>query len=213
MRHPALPRLGAAAPIGFAGRLILATMLLTACATPAGPTRSASSEASSAASTNAGQATAGQATAGPNVAVSVPPDSKDPGPGRTMPSGLSGTYRSIRVRGIPLPPGNPVTANFSRGKVVIRAGCNTMSGTPRATGGFLEVGDLQMTEMSCGAVLDKSDRAVADFFGARPRFKFDGPALVLAAAQSEVVMEPLVIDQPDTPPDTGKPDLPTASSR
>lgn len=117
--------------------------------------------------------------------------------------GLSGrTFLSSQVTeggaARPLVAGTTMRLRFmDDGRLLADAGCNTMSGSARTSGGRLRVEDLAMTEMGCDPARQEQDGWLADLLGGQPSWQLDGDTLVLTAGGTEVRLTDRRVVQPD----------------
>ncbi|RNL65116.1 META domain-containing protein [Nocardioides marmoriginsengisoli] len=93
------------------------------------------------------------------------PDALDPG---LLPNGHHATYvvTGVTDKGVPrdLVKGSEIRLRLDGDRLIVTAGCNTMSGTFRLEGTRMTVTDLATTEMGCAAPLMAQDTWVAGLF-------------------------------------------------
>jgi autotransporter-associated beta strand protein len=114
--------------------------------------------------------------------------------GGTLPSadqdvlrGRTFTASAITDQGRPraLVAGTRVEVRFTDdGRVLVNAGCNTLSGPVTVTGGKLQVTDMSITEMGCDPARHEQDKFLVDLFTAQPAWRLDGDTLVLGSPES-----------------------------
>lgn len=114
------------------------------------------------------------------------------GSGTTPPSGEQGTLRgrtftasAITDQGRPraLVAGTLVKVQFTDdGRVVVNAGCNTLSGPVTVDAGTLRVADMSITEIGCDPVRHEQDKFLVDFFAGDPEYQLHGDHLVLGSS-------------------------------
>lgn len=111
---------------------------------------------------------------------------------------LGGTFHSTSVteHGSPrvLVDGTRVELSFTDdGRVLARAGCNHMQGPVSLKDGRIGAGELSMTAMGCpDPRLHEQDEWLSKFLGGSPSWRMDGANLVVADADTEIVLAPEV---------------------
>lgn len=106
---------------------------------------------------------------------------------------------STEVRGHQLVEGTHVRLRVDGERLVIEAGCNTMSGEVAVAGGRLVVGSLTSTMMGCEPPLMAQDEWVGAFFESGPAVTFDGSTLELTSDDGTTIVlaeEPPAEDAP-----------------
>jgi heat shock protein HslJ len=109
----------------------------------------------------------------------------DPLRGRTF------TATAITEQGAPRPlaAGTSIELRFTDdGRLLARAGCNTMSGPVSLGGGKLTTTELSMTDMGCDPPRHEQDRRMAEFLGGAPAWRLDGENLVLSSTSTRIVL-------------------------
>lgn len=127
--------------------------------------------------------------AGPGAA---PGDAANPGDTAAV-RGQRFIAKAIMEQGTPheLVAGTSIELWFTDdGRLVVRAGCNTMSGAVSMAGGTLDVADLSITEMGCDPPRHEQDQRLATFLAGKPSWRLDGKNLVLSSAGTELVLTP-----------------------
>lgn len=114
-----------------------------------------------------------------------------------------GAYTSILVHedGAPRPllPGTVVQLEFTGGRLVASAGCNTMAGAVEVTNDAIVVGDLAVTRMGCEPARHQQDLWLETFLESDPGWSFGGGVLTLRSAGTELLLGerlPAVARQP-----------------
>ncbi|MCW2785870.1 MAG: protein of unknown function Meta and HslJ [Marmoricola sp.] len=82
----------------------------------------------------------------------------------------------------PVVAGSQIRVQFHAGRIVVTAGCNTMSGSYRVSGTRLRVDSLAMTEMGCRAPLMAQDTWVAGLFAKPVQFTTGKDAAITSGA-------------------------------
>jgi autotransporter-associated beta strand protein len=99
--------------------------------------------------------------------------------------GRTFTASAITDQGRPraLVAGTLVKVRFTDdGRVVVNAGCNTLSGPVTVDGGTLRVADMSVTEMGCDPARHEQDKFLVDLFAGNPAYRLDGDHLVLGSS-------------------------------
>jgi heat shock protein HslJ len=110
------------------------------------------------------------------------------------------TFVSATLTGYTLAAGTHVALTFRPdGSVSAYAGCNTLSGTGRVSGGRLIIGDIRQTQLGCEPGRMNQDEWLARFLTAKPAWNLAGDQLQLA---SDTVLLTLT-DRSVTSPDHG----------
>ncbi|MFC4853529.1 META domain-containing protein [Actinophytocola glycyrrhizae] len=116
---------------------------------------------------------------GGRPAAQEPPLSQQPDPLR----GRAFVAMAVTEDGKPkqLAPDTELSVQFTDdGRLMARAGCNTMQGQVDTTGGTLTVdGGLSMTEMGCDAPRHEQDEFVAGVLGADPKWELTDGRLTI----------------------------------
>lgn len=111
------------------------------------------------------------------------------------------TYLSTAVteQGKPrqLAAGTRIELRFAGGRLVVRAGCNTMQAQAQLEGDWLVVGEMSVTAMACLSPLGEQDVWVATFLGGRPVWRLTGDELVLDGAGISITLLDREIADPD----------------
>ncbi|WNV87731.1 META domain-containing protein [Umezawaea sp. Da 62-37] len=68
------------------------------------------------------------------------------------------------------------------GRVVVNAGCNTLSGPVTVDGGTLRVADMSVTEIGCDPARHEQDEFLVDLFAGNLDYRLDGDHLVLGSS-------------------------------
>ena len=123
------------------------------------------------------------------------------GPGTPEPR-LRGQFLSgsVTVAGQPhaLVARTRISLEFTEdGRLIATAGCNTMSGTVRTGGGWLETDGLAVTELGCDPPRHAQDAWLAGILGAKPAWRKDGPALTITAGDTDIVLTDRETVEPD----------------
>jgi autotransporter-associated beta strand protein len=124
-------------------------------------------------------AACGREAASTSGGTTAPPADQGSLRGRTF------TASAITDQGRPraLVAGTQVEVRFTDdGRVVVNAGCNTLSGTVTVDGGKLGVADMSVTEMGCDPARHDQDRFLAGLFAGNPEWRLDGGHLVLGSS-------------------------------
>lgn len=124
-------------------------------------------------------AACGRETASTGGGTTPPPADQGALRGRTF------TASAITDQGRPraLVAGTLVKVRFTDdGRVVVTAGCNTLSGPVTVDGGTLRVADMSVTEMGCDPARHEQDKFLADLFAGNPAWRLDGDHLVLGSS-------------------------------
>lgn len=137
---------------------------------------------------------------------------EDPGTGDGAGDTGSGvselTGRTFLAQGVtqggqpkPLVEGTELRVEFTDdGRVVVNAGCNTMSGTVTVDGDGLDTGGgLATTQIGCEPALHEQDTWVGELFTANPTYALDGDRLTLTAADTTVELLDRQTADPDRP--------------
>lgn len=97
------------------------------------------------------------------------------------PDGLAGrTFVSSRAAGHDLVPGSEVRIIFQSDRIVVRAGCNTLSGAATWREGTLVVEQpMAHTMMACVDDLERQDDWLESFLLSSPSLRLDDGVLVL----------------------------------
>jgi heat shock protein HslJ len=119
-------------------------------------------------------------------------------------SGLPGrTFLSTAVteRGVPRPmPGTRVMLWFTAdGRLVAKAGCNTITGGVELSDGRLWMREMRITEMGCADDLLALDQWLAAVLDARPSWQLSGPHLRVSTGQTVIELTDRRVLDPDRP--------------
>ena len=95
--------------------------------------------------------------------------------------------------------GTRIALRFADGRLGAGAGCSQMSANARIVQDRLLVGPFEMTAISCGPAADEQDAWLAEFLGARPTIRFNGPDLVLEAGGDRITLLDRELADPDRP--------------
>ena len=121
-------------------------------------------------------------------------------PGATTRAELKGrTFISQSVDGHKLVKGSEIRLSFTRKRIGIDAGCNSMGGGYKLKEGVLKTGGLAMTEMACQNKLMRQDTWIADFLGAGAVTALDGDQLVLTGDGTTITLLDREVVEPDLP--------------
>ncbi|WP_179118302.1 META domain-containing protein [Saccharothrix sp. ALI-22-I] len=126
-------------------------------------------------------AACGREAASTGSGATPPPADQGALRGRTF------TASAITDQGRPraLVAGTRVEVRFTDdGRVVVNAGCNTLSGPVTVDGGTLQVADMSVTEMGCDPARHEQDKLLLDLFAGQPQWRLDGDTLVLGSSDS-----------------------------
>jgi autotransporter-associated beta strand protein len=105
--------------------------------------------------------------------------------------GRTFTASSITHQGRPreLVAGTRVEVRFTDdGRVVVNAGCNTLSGPVTVDGGTFRVTDMSVTEMGCDPARHEQDELLFGIFSGTPGWRLDGDGLVLGSSDSGLTL-------------------------
>lgn len=96
-------------------------------------------------------------------------------------SQIVGSYTAVNTAQSPkaLVKGSVLTMQVKADSIIVRAGCNTMSGPASATDSHLVADALAMTEMGCAPELMAQDAWLADYLAKSPRIDWSGPYVSL----------------------------------
>jgi heat shock protein HslJ len=83
------------------------------------------------------------------------------------------------------------------GRLIARAGCNTMQGPVSTADGELVVDGLSMTEMGCGQPMHEQDSFVASVLTASPSWRLDGDRLTITSGSTTFELAPREAVRPD----------------
>jgi len=138
---------------------------------------------------------AGRADPAGHGAGSPSPDTANPqgSPDSASLRGRKFTAKAITEQGTarPVVAGTSIELWFTDdGRVVVNAGCNTMSGTVSLAGGRLDVPDMSITEMGCDQLRHEQDQRLSALLASKPSWRLDGENLVLSSPSAEVVLIP-----------------------
>jgi heat shock protein HslJ len=181
-------------------RLLLLTLTLVACGTPAtGTPRPTDTPAIPA--TPAPTASV-QATPPPTPIISPTPTAPPASTGQSGDiTGRSFVGATVVVNGQPLTlvPGTNIRIRFDGSQVTASAGCNTFGGPYHLDGDQLIIDGGSMTEMGCDGPRFEQDDWFFGFLGDDPTIALDGPNLVLTSADGGTVIT--VVDTEIAEPD------------
>jgi heat shock protein HslJ len=130
-------------------------------------------------------------------------DPSSPGrsaPGGELPSGRTFVATTIKQAGTPkqLVAGTSAELRFlDANRLVLTAGCNSMSGTARLDGGKLAVTDIATTEMGCDPRRHQQDEWFAAFLAANPTWQLSGDELTLTSDDIEMRFTDRKVVDPD----------------
>lgn len=116
--------------------------------------------------------------------------------------GITWTTSEIVTGGAPaaMPAGVRLELTLGNdGRLGARAGCNSMSGTYKISGGRLDVDGLGQTEMGCAAELMANDTAIASLLSSRPAVVLAGDTLTLTGSTSALRLVDLETVDPGSP--------------
>ena len=100
----------------------------------------------------------------------------------------------------PLVEGTQISVEVSDdGRLIVNAGCNTMSGEATVDGDRLTAGQLATTEMGCDPPRHEQDAWLGDFFAAHPTYALDGDQLRLTSGATVVELVDRTTADPDRP--------------
>jgi heat shock protein HslJ len=101
----------------------------------------------------------------------------------------------------PLVDGTELTMEFTDdGRLVARAGCNTMQAPVDVADGTLTVdGGLAMTGMGCDKPRHDQDDLVAEILAATPTWRLDGPTLEITSGTTTLTFTERSVAEPDRP--------------
>jgi heat shock protein HslJ len=86
------------------------------------------------------------------------------------------------------------------GRLIARAGCNTMQASVDTANGTLFMrGDLATTEMGCDKPRHDQDEFIAGVLSATPTWRLDGSRLEIASDTTTIVLTERSVAQPDLP--------------
>jgi heat shock protein HslJ len=120
----------------------------------------------------------------------------------TEPGGRTFLSTSVTEEGQPRPlvAGTRIRLSFSDDHHVgAQAGCNSMGGAARFSGGRLLVDDLATTDMGCDPARHAQDDWLARFLTSRPAWSADGTTLILENASTRIVFEDREVADPNLP--------------
>jgi heat shock protein HslJ len=185
-----------------AALVVAAAAALAACASgqpAAGPTNDAgSSLAATITPTSESGFTQPTSPAGPgSTAGTTSAQEADP-----MLASLTGrTFYSTEVVGHDLVEGSRITVSFpTAGTLSANAGCNTMSGSWKATGEVLVVSTMAMTQMGCSPELMAQDTWLAQQFSKGVTVHLDGDTLTLTTVDGTIItLVDRKVVEPDLP--------------
>lgn len=134
----------------------------------------------------------------------------DPGPSSATGGGLSsltGMYAATDVTKAPEPVVGQIALTVMGERILLSAGCNTMSGTATLTDDILVTNGLAMTEMACAPDLMKQDAWLSKLMsGNQTRVVASGSRLTLSWDEGSLVFE----RTGDVPTPGSDPNAPTA---
>ena len=116
------------------------------------------------------------------------PDSSASGSSKSATSGKSvqsseldsTSFTATVVEGGPsIVAGSKIEVSFVEGRVVVNAGCNTMTGAVSLVDGAVAVEHLASTMMACDPALMAQDVWLSDFLESGPKWAVDGKTLTL----------------------------------
>jgi heat shock protein HslJ len=86
-------------------------------------------------------------------------------------------------------PGTTIEVRFTNDhRLVLNAGCNTLTGEVLFAGGKISVPDAGITEMGCDPARHAQDQRLTDFVAGRPEWRLDGTTLVLSSSTTRLVL-------------------------
>lgn len=83
------------------------------------------------------------------------------------------------------------------GRLLVNAGCNTMSGLVDVSGGRISAPELAVTGLGCDAPRHTQDEWLAAIIAARPTWRLDADNLVLSSGATQIVLLDRKLAQPD----------------
>jgi len=99
-----------------------------------------------------------------------------------------------------MPAGSQVMLWFTAdGRLVARAGCNTITGQVELSGGQIWMAEMAMTEMGCADDLLAQDQWLASLLDARPSWQLSGPHLRVSTGQTVIELTDRRVLGPDRP--------------
>ncbi|MGO4258325.1 META domain-containing protein [Marmoricola sp. RAF53] len=115
------------------------------------------------------------------------------------PSGTTYVVTGITESGKPRPPveGSQIRFEFAEDRLVITAGCNTMSGGYTYDGGTLTVDTLAMTQMACPTALMEQDSWLAGLFEQPVEMAISGDDATITAGEVELTLKDREAVAPD----------------
>ena len=110
------------------------------------------------------------------------------------------TYLSTAVTGHTLADGTVISLRFGGGELTANAGCNTMSGTYRTSGGRLTSGGMRIDKpIPCPSSVSEETSWLAGFLGSRPSWRMDGHRLVLVSGPATIELTDRTVVGPGRP--------------
>jgi heat shock protein HslJ len=95
--------------------------------------------------------------------------------------------------------GTRIRLEFTDGRLVAHAGCNTLFTDLSTDGGVLDTTGVAGTELGCDRALHDQDEWLARFLESRPAWALDGDRLTLTGDTVEIVLLDREVADPDRP--------------